>query len=75
MKAGGLYIIGTERHESRHIDNQLVRGPFEPPGRSRRVEFFLSLQDDLMRIFGSERMESILVRLGLEEGRSDHPSG
>ena len=73
LDAGGLYIIGTERHESRRIDNQLRgrSGRQGDPGRSR---FFLSLQDDLMRIFGSERMDSILVKLGLEEGEAiTHP--
>ena len=73
LEAGGLFIIGTERHESRRIDNQLRgrSGRQGDPGRSR---FFLSLQDDLMRIFGSERMDSILVKLGLEEGEAiTHP--
>ncbi len=64
--AGGLIIIGTERHESRRIDNQLRgrSGRQGDPGRSR---FFLSLQDDLMRIFGSERMDGMLQKLGLKE--------
>jgi preprotein translocase subunit SecA len=73
LAAGGLYIIGTERHESRRIDNQLRgrSGRQGDPGASR---FFLSLQDDLMRIFGTERMESVLGRLGLEKGEAiAHP--
>ena len=57
LAAGGLYIIGTERHESRRIDNQL-RGRSGRQGDPGRSKFFLSLQDDLMRIFGSERMDS-----------------
>ena len=69
LAAGGLYIIGTERHESRRIDNQLRgrAGRQGDPGRSR---FFLSLQDDLMRIFGSERLDNMLVKLGLQEGEA-----
>ncbi|MDP2620575.1 MAG: preprotein translocase subunit SecA [Hyphomicrobiales bacterium] len=69
LDAGGLCIIGTERHESRRIDNQLRgrSGRQGDPGRSR---FFLSLQDDLMRIFGSERMDSMLQKLGLQEGEA-----
>ncbi len=70
---GGLYIVGTERHESRRIDNQLRgrAGRQGDPGRSR---FFLSLDDDLMRIFGSERMDSMLQKLGLQEGEAiAHP--
>jgi preprotein translocase subunit SecA len=66
LKAGGLYIIGTERHESRRIDNQL-RGRAGRQGDPGRSKFFLSLQDDLMRIFGSERMDAMLRRLGLKE--------
>jgi preprotein translocase subunit SecA len=73
LKGGGLYVIGTERHESRRIDNQL-RGRSGRQGDPGASKFFLSLQDDLMRIFGSERMDSILVRLGLEEGEAiTHP--
>jgi preprotein translocase subunit SecA len=64
--AGGLYIVGTERHESRRIDNQL-RGRSGRQGDPGRSKFFLSLKDDLMRIFGSERMEGMLVKLGLQE--------
>jgi preprotein translocase subunit SecA len=66
IEAGGLYIIGTERHESRRIDNQL-RGRAGRQGDPGRSKFFLSLQDDLMRIFGSERMDAMLKRLGLKE--------
>ena len=69
IAAGGLYIIGTERHESRRIDNQL-RGRSGRQGDPGRIKFFLSLQDDLMRIFGSERMDSMLVKLGLQEGEA-----
>ena len=66
LEAGGLYVIGTERHESRRIDNQLRgrSGRQGDPGRSR---FFLSLEDDLMRIFGSQRMDGMLQTLGLKE--------
>ncbi|MGN6149253.1 MAG: preprotein translocase subunit SecA, partial [Rhizomicrobium sp.] len=71
--AGGLYIVGTERHESRRIDNQL-RGRSGRQGDPGASKFFLSLQDDLMRIFGSERMDSVLTRLGLEKGEAiAHP--
>src|SRR5271156_2183317 len=66
IEAGGLYIIGTERHESRRIDNQL-RGRSGRQGDPGRSKFFLSLQDDLMRIFGAERMDAMLKRLGLKE--------
>jgi preprotein translocase subunit SecA len=69
IAAGGLYIVGTERHESRRIDNQL-RGRSGRQGDPGRSKFFLSLQDDLMRIFGSERMDSMLVKLGLQEGEA-----
>ena len=65
--AGGLYILGTERHESRRIDNQL-RGRSGRQGDPGTSKFFLSLEDDLMRIFGSERMSIMLQRLGLPEG-------
>ncbi|WNG49322.1 preprotein translocase subunit SecA [Archangium minus] len=67
VAAGGLYIIGTERHESRRIDNQLRgrAGRQGDPGGSR---FYLSLEDDLMRIFGSERISGLMERLGMEEG-------
>ena len=69
IASGGLYIIGTERHESRRIDNQL-RGRSGRQGDPGRSKFFLSLQDDLMRIFGSERMDSMLTRLGLQENEA-----
>ncbi len=67
--AGGLFVIGTERHESRRIDNQLRgrSGRQGDPGASR---FFLSLEDDLMRIFGSDRMGSMLQKLGLRDGEA-----
>ena len=67
VEAGGLHIIGTERHESRRIDNQLRgrAGRQGDPGSSR---FYLSLEDDLMRIFGSERISGLMERLGMEEG-------
>lgn len=68
-EAGGLYVIGTERHESRRIDNQL-RGRSGRQGDAGRSKFFLSLEDDLMRIFGSERMDGMLKKLGLEEGEA-----
>ena len=68
-KAGGLYVIGTERHESRRIDNQL-RGRSGRQGDPGASKFFLSLEDDLMRIFGSEKMDALLQKLGLEEGES-----
>ena len=69
IAAGGLMVIGTERHESRRIDNQLRgrSGRQGDPGTSR---FFLSLEDDLMRIFGSERMDGMLQKLGIEEGEA-----
>ena len=67
--AGGLYILGTERHESRRIDNQL-RGRSGRQGDPGTSKFFLSLEDDLMRIFGSERMSVMLQRLGLPEGEA-----
>ena len=69
IAAGGLYIIGTERHESRRIDNQL-RGRSGRQGDPGTSTFFLSLEDDLMRIFGSERMDSMLRKLGLKEGEA-----
>ncbi len=73
IDAGGLFILGTERHESRRIDNQL-RGRSGRQGDPGASKFFLSLQDDLMRIFGSERMDAILQKLGLERGEAiAHP--
>ena len=67
LQAGGLHIVGTERHESRRVDNQLRgrSGRQGDPGSSR---FYLSLEDDLMRIFGSDRLQNIMRRLGMEEG-------
>ena len=67
--AGGLYILGTERHESRRIDNQL-RGRSGRQGDPGTSKFYLSLEDDLMRIFGSDRMSIMLQRLGLPEGEA-----
>ncbi|MBA5723578.1 preprotein translocase subunit SecA [Candidatus Liberibacter sp.] len=69
ISAGGLYVIATERHESRRIDNQL-RGRSGRQGDPGRSKFYLSLQDDLMRIFGSSRMDGILKKLGLKEGEA-----
>ena len=67
IASGGLHILGTERHESRRIDNQLRgrSGRQGDPGSSR---FYLSLEDDLMRIFASEKVSSIMQRLGMDEG-------
>ena len=69
LAAGGLYVLGTERHESRRIDNQL-RGRSGRQGDPGHSKFFLSLQDDLMRIFGSERMDGMLQKLGLQDGEA-----
>ncbi|MBY7649271.1 MAG: preprotein translocase subunit SecA [Candidatus Liberibacter europaeus] len=69
IAAGGLYVIATERHESRRIDNQL-RGRSGRQGDPGKSKFYLSLQDDLMRIFGSSRMESFLQKIGLEKGEA-----
>jgi len=69
LEAGGLYVIGTERHESRRIDNQL-RGRSGRQGDPGHSKFFLSLDDDLMKIFGSDRMEAVLSRLGMEENEA-----
>ncbi|KAF0118191.1 MAG: preprotein translocase subunit SecA [Rhodospirillaceae bacterium] len=69
LEAGGLFVIGTERHESRRIDNQL-RGRSGRQGDPGASKFFLSLEDDLMRIFGSERMDKMLQTLGLQEGEA-----
>ena len=69
LDAGGLCVIGTERHESRRIDNQL-RGRSGRQGDPGRSCFFLSLEDDLMRIFGTDRMDGMLQRLGLQEGEA-----
>ncbi|MEP3634465.1 MAG: preprotein translocase subunit SecA [Shimia thalassica] len=67
--AGGLYVLATERHESRRIDNQL-RGRSGRQGDPGRSSFFLSLEDDLMRIFGSERLDKVLSTLGMKEGEA-----
>ncbi len=69
LAAGGLFVLGTERHESRRIDNQL-RGRSGRQGDPGHSKFFLSLQDDLMRIFGSERMDGMLQKLGLKDGEA-----
>ncbi|WGV15105.1 preprotein translocase subunit SecA [Fuscovulum ytuae] len=69
IAAGGLYVLGTERHESRRIDNQL-RGRSGRQGDPGRSSFFLSLEDDLMRIFGSDRLDSVLSKLGMKEGEA-----
>jgi preprotein translocase subunit SecA len=68
-QAGGLFVIGTERHESRRIDNQL-RGRSGRQGDPGASQFFLSLQDDLLRIYGADRMDAVLARLGLRDGQS-----
>ncbi len=73
VNAGGLFVIGTERHESRRIDNQL-RGRSGRQGDAGKSIFYLSLEDDLMRIFGSEKIDFMLQKLGFKEGESiDHP--
>ena len=73
LTEGGLYVVGTERHESRRIDNQL-RGRTGRQGDPGASKFFLSLEDDLMRIFGSEKLDGMLQKLGLEEGEAiTHP--
>ncbi|RNF35607.1 preprotein translocase subunit SecA [Paracoccus methylarcula] len=69
LDAGGLFVLGTERHESRRIDNQL-RGRSGRQGDPGRSLFFLSLEDDLMRIFGSERLDRVLSGLGMKEGEA-----
>ncbi|SFR00256.1 preprotein translocase subunit SecA [Poseidonocella sedimentorum] len=69
LEAGGLFVLATERHESRRIDNQL-RGRSGRQGDPGRSSFFLSLEDDLMRIFGSERLDKMLSRLGLKDGEA-----
>jgi len=73
LDAGGLYVLATERHESRRIDNQL-RGRSGRQGDPGRSKFYLALDDDLMRIFGSDRMEGVLKTLGLQDGEAiTHP--
>ncbi len=69
LAAGGLFVLATERHESRRIDNQL-RGRSGRQGDPGRSAFFLSLEDDLMRIFGSEKLDAVLSRLGMKEGEA-----
>ena len=69
IESGGLFVIGTERHESRRIDNQL-RGRSGRQGDPGESKFYISLEDDLMRIFGSDRLDSILKRLGLDDGEA-----
>ncbi len=69
LEAGGLYVVGTERHESRRIDNQL-RGRSGRQGDPGRSKFYLSLEDDLMKIFGGDRMDGMLTKLGLKEGEA-----
>ena len=69
LTAGGLFVLGTERHESRRIDNQL-RGRSGRQGDPGRSVFFLSLEDDLMRIFGSERLDKVLSSLGMKDGEA-----
>ncbi len=73
IEAGGLYVLATERHESRRIDNQL-RGRSGRQGDPGRSSFYLSLEDDLMRIFGSDRLDKVLNTIGMEEGEAiEHP--
>jgi len=73
VEAGGLHILGTERHESRRIDNQL-RGRSGRQGDPGITRFYLSLEDDLMRIFGGEKMQSMLTKMGFEKGEAiEHP--
>jgi preprotein translocase subunit SecA len=69
LAAGGLFVLGTERHESRRIDNQL-RGRSGRQGDPGHSKFFLSLEDDLMRIFGSDKLDGMLQKLGLKEGEA-----
>ncbi|MCA0929724.1 preprotein translocase subunit SecA [Ruegeria profundi] len=69
LAAGGLYVMASERHESRRIDNQL-RGRSGRQGDPGRTAFYLSLEDDLMRIFGSERLDKVLTTLGMKEGEA-----
>ncbi len=69
LQAGGLFVLGTERHESRRIDNQL-RGRSGRQGDPGRTKFYLSLEDDLMRIFGSEKIKNLLSKLGVKEGEA-----
>ncbi|MEE9354596.1 MAG: preprotein translocase subunit SecA [Methylococcaceae bacterium] len=73
IKSGGLHVVGSERHESRRVDNQL-RGRSGRQGDPGSTRFYLSLQDDLMRIFASERVAGMMQKLGMEEGEAiEHP--
>jgi len=67
LAAGGLYVLGTERHESRRIDNQL-RGRTGRQGDPGRSKFYLSMEDDLLRIFGGEKLKAMMSKFGWEEG-------
>ena len=69
LEAGGLFVLATERHESRRIDNQL-RGRSGRQGDPGKSSFFLSLEDDLMRIFGSEKLDKVLSTLGMKDGEA-----
>src|SRR5258708_22029541 len=69
LQAGGLFVLGTERHESRRIDNQL-RGRSGRQGDPGHSKFFLCLEDDLMRIFGSDKLDGMLTKLGLKENEA-----
>ena len=69
LAAGGLFVLGTERHESRRIDNQL-RGRTGRQGDPGRSKFFLSCEDDLLRIFAGERLDSIMRTFGVQEGEA-----
>jgi preprotein translocase subunit SecA len=69
LEAGGLYVLGTERHESRRIDNQL-RGRSGRQGDPGETRFYMSLEDDLLRIFGGDRLQGLMTRLGMEEGEA-----
>ena len=69
LNSGGLYVIGTERHESRRVDNQL-RGRSGRQGDAGETRFYLSLEDNLMRIFGSEKISTMMQRIGMEEGEA-----
>jgi preprotein translocase subunit SecA len=73
LDAGGLFVLGTERHESRRIDNQL-RGPHGAPGRPRALQVLPRCEDDLLRIFAGERMDTIMRTFGMKEGEAiTHP--
>ena len=69
IEAGGLFVVGTERHESRRIDNQLVRS-ISVVRVTLVTKFYLSLEDDLMRIFASDKLSAIMGRLGMKEGEA-----